>query len=253
MGGALLLIYLLPIMVVACFGGLGPGLFLAALAAVTWSVSDWIAAEGTGSAGRQLLDFGVRLAVFSLMAYLEASRERLLRRERTLSSRDPLTGAENPRAFAERIEVELRRLRRHGRPLTVVYLDVDDFKAVNDRWGHSVGDGLLCATAGVLRADVRATDVVARVGGDEFALLLPETGADEAKKVLDRILEDLGAISQKGGWGAGFSVGAVVCGTPEATAEALVHRADKAMYEAKSAGKDRVHMTVFDPKGEVSS
>jgi diguanylate cyclase (GGDEF)-like protein len=224
---------------VARFAGLASGIVGALIAGVAWSVFDWATGAPGSNPWRHALAMAVRIAAFVLLVLLEHYREKHFHRERTLSRTDPLTGVENSRAFAERAALEMSRLARSGKPLTVAYLDLDDFKTLNDVCGHSVGDGLLCTVAGVVRADIRSTDMVARIGGDEFAILLPETSREEAERILERIRQDLSAIIDKLRWSVGFSAGAVTCDAPASSVDSLLKRADEAMYLAKSSGKNR--------------
>jgi len=239
-GGALLIFSAVPVMVGAMYGGLYPGLLLALAASGAWLLTDWLA-DPSSTGGHFLLDFGSRTAAFLLLATLESARERALRKEWGRSHTDPLTGADNGRAFREKAWSEIARMKRHGKPLTVAYLDLDNFKASNDRYGHSAGDGLLVAVAAVLRATTRSTDTVARIGGDEFAVLLPESGRHEAEGTLSRVREELDHIVEKGNWPTGFSIGAVTFTTPPPSVDALLHEADQVMYTAKTAGKGRTH------------
>ena len=121
---------------------------------------------------------------------------------RFLAEHDTLTRLFNRHAFAARLEIEMTRSTRYGRPFTLVVLDVDGFKSVNDRHGHLAGDAALEQFGLVLRAGLRAADTAYRIGGDEFALLLPETSAAEARAVIERIAEDLEASGRPGGHSA---------------------------------------------------
>ena len=145
----------------------------------------------------------------------------------------------NARAFGERLTQELERNRRYPRPLTLLYLDLDDFKAVNDAHGHQTGDAVLRLVADAMRSSVRQADVVGRLGGDEFALLMPETDAKLADAAAVRLAESLRKIFQ-GTPTVTASIGVVSCQGGDAVSDDLLRRADQAMYEAKRAGKDRV-------------
>jgi len=158
---------------------------------------------------------------------------------------DGLTGLLNHRAFQERLEEEVTRAARHGRPLALLMLDLDDFRAINNAHGHQAGDALLVAVAAALRGAVRAEDVPARYGGDEFAVILPEAAPDEALSVAERVRAALTDASL--GWqGAtirtGASVGLAVMPRHARTREGLIQAADRAAYAAKDAGKGQVRM-----------
>jgi diguanylate cyclase (GGDEF)-like protein len=234
---ALLLLCTVPVLVVARFAGLGPSLLVAGAAGAGWLLSDLFEKPFEASAEQHLWNALVRTGIFSLLAVLEVSRERLLRKERVYSRTDSLTGIDNGRGFRQRAAAEIARSGRTGGLLTAAYLDLDDFKACNDGRGHSAGDGILCAVAGVLKADTRESDAVARIGGDEFALLLTDAGRQEAEAVIGRVRGDLEFLATKAGWPIGFSIGAVAFARPPESVDALLHAADRAMYRAKTAGK----------------
>jgi diguanylate cyclase (GGDEF)-like protein len=156
---------------------------------------------------------------------------------RFLAEHDPLTRLYNRHAFAVRLELEMTRSTRYGRPFALVVLDVDGFKAVNDRHGHLAGDAALEQLGRVLRAGLRAADTAYRIGGDEFALLLPETSAAEARAVIERIAEELAAAGDRAGTALRASFGVIVGeAAGSADADQLLRAADAAMYEAKRTG-----------------
>ena len=143
------------------------------------SVGAWIISHRLAG---QKLPLGVwvgnsvaHMAAFATIIALLSSLRRSHAAERRLARTDPLTGIANPRSFVEAANAELERQLRFQRPLTVAYLDLDNFKTVNDRFGHRTGDEVLSAVARALRESTRATDHLARLGGDEFAVLMPET------------------------------------------------------------------------------
>ncbi|MDF2447351.1 MAG: hypothetical protein K0S46_2587 [Moraxellaceae bacterium] len=162
-----------------------------------------------------------------------------------LSLTDMLTGAHNRGSILRQLDKELARARRQGTPLTVVLLDLDHFKRINDTWGHPTGDRVLQAAAGVLQASVRQCDAVGRYGGEEFLLLLPDTGHDGAAILLERCRQRLAELQVMADTGAPVPVTAsfgyaTTTDAPEAGAEALVQRADEALYRAKAAGRNCV-------------
>lgn len=156
-----------------------------------------------------------------------------------LASRDTLTGLFNRRKFDETFAAEFFRADRFDRPLSLALGDIDQFKMLNDREGHLYGDRVLVAVAESLSAEIRSTDVLARWGGDEFALLMPETGTDEALAVMERLRRGLAEVGRRFDREISMSFGVagrVRGGTPED----LMHRADEALLRAKREGRDRV-------------
>src|SRR5262245_28721347 len=207
--------YLLPVAVCAWGGGFTPGLLLAAIASVAAHAVDSSEHPDLPGAARvwnDVVRFGTLTLVGSLIARLQAG----MVRERRLARTDPLTGAANARTFYEAATTEAERARRTDRPLTLAYFDLDDFKRLNDRHGHTAGDEALRQIVRTMRQDLRFTDVLARLGGDEFAVLLPEVNADAAVAILTRIQ---GAVAQEmfgTDWGITVSIGAVTFLRPPA-------------------------------------
>jgi diguanylate cyclase (GGDEF)-like protein len=177
----------------------------------------------------------VELGLFLLCAFAFGTLREALDREQALSQTDQLTGVGSRRAFFDRLEVEIERSRRDGSTITLAYVDLDDFKAVNDAHGHAAGDALLQRVARLMLGWLRATDFVARIGGDEFALLLPQTDAAAGRRLLtelnSRLLEaaDVELVS--------LSVGAICFGPTEEDVDELLGRADAQMYRVKAEGK----------------
>jgi diguanylate cyclase (GGDEF)-like protein len=159
-----------------------------------------------------------------------------------LAGRDPLTDLPNRRTLLDLFNYSLALARRNKRQLAVMYLDLDGFKALNDRWGHAAGDRILCEVAKLLKETARESDTVARLGGDEFAILIPDVSvAGEAAMLASRLLEALrpvhAAMAQDTTLGA--SIGIAMFPEDGATAEGLLHSADQALYRAKQSGKHR--------------
>jgi len=160
-----------------------------------------------------------------------------------LAVTDGLTGLFNHRRFQEALHSELLRCERHKRPLAVLMLDVDYFKKVNDSMGHPAGDELLRRLAQVLGADLRQTDLISRYGGEEFAVLLPETTKAEAMQVAERMRESVEVkINDGNAWTQRITVSVGVATFPEdgATAETVLEAADQALYVAKRQGRNKV-------------
>ena len=173
-------------------------------------------------------------------AAMALENARLYEDARNLADRDPLTGFFNHRFLHERLGEEVVRAQRARRPLSVLMLDLDDFKLVNDTFGHLFGDRVLTWTAELIRSTLRASDVPARYGGDEFAIILPETDADEARRAADRILEafrDHAFVGeQRGPVPIGASIGVATFPADGRTATELIAAADLALYQVKRNG-----------------
>jgi diguanylate cyclase (GGDEF)-like protein len=175
---------------------------------------------------------------FGVVALLGAAQRDWLRRERALSRTDGLTGLLNGRGFYEAAAVELARSSRYRHPLTIAYVDLDDFKAVNDRFGHARGDAVLVAVARALRRACRSTDLVGRLGGDEFVVLFPETGREAAEAALVKLRSRVQDAGSQDGATVTASVGSVSFAQAPTDVEVLVHEADTAMYAVKASGKN---------------
>jgi diguanylate cyclase (GGDEF)-like protein len=183
-----------------------------------------------------------------------AERDAAVAELQALASTDPLTGLPNRRAFLAAAQAAIATAWRQSAPLSVMLIDLDRFKAINDRHGHPAGDAVLRATAEVLRATLRRTDLPVRWGGEEFAALLPFTGTEEAATLAERLRYAVRAlVPHPGGDAAGpvtISVG-IAAITPAVTADSALAAgmgaADAALYAAKTQGRDRVALAAPPP------
>jgi diguanylate cyclase (GGDEF)-like protein/putative nucleotidyltransferase with HDIG domain len=169
------------------------------------------------------------LSTYAAQAAIAVGNARLYEAQQALASRDPLTGLLNHREFHEAVSRELERCRRHGRTLSVVVFDLDGFKLVNDVSGHAEGDRVLRGAAQALEATARAGDLACRIGGDELALVLPETACDEARRVADRVRAAVGAVDAR----TGASYGVASWPQDGPTKDTLLQRADADLYAMK--------------------
>lgn len=182
----------------------------------------------------------VWLGLFLLITFVIAQLKVLYFRERRRSRVDYLTGIATRLAFYEVAEGEKNRARRYRHSMTIAYLDLDHFKDVNDSMGHIVGDKALVAVARTIEDTIRQTDTVARMGGDEFAIILPNTGKDAAGRVLSKVLRALDEAMLQGEYPVTFSIGAVTFLTPPESLQEMIGQADRVMYSIKSTGKNRL-------------
>ncbi|MDP8956568.1 MAG: GGDEF domain-containing protein [Actinomycetota bacterium] len=227
---------------------------IASLSAATWFWADHLAGAAYSHPSIPYWNASVRLGFFVIVAELLLSLRSHLQNEQLLARTDPLTGVANPRAFLEALDGELYRARRYGRPLSLAYVDLDDFKQVNDKLGHSGGDEMLRFVAEHVEATVRASDVVGRLGGDEFAILLPETDADAAHATAEKIRRLLHRAMDSAPIAVTLSMGVVTFDSPPTSADDAISMADRLMYDVKVSGKDDVgHLAVGAQRLETQS
>lgn len=169
-----------------------------------------------------------------------------------LSLRDGLTGLFNHAYFYQQIDFEVRRFVRYGTHVSLVLIDIDDFKRVNDTYGHQEGDRILAAMGGSLMRAARESDICCRYGGEEFAVILPSTDIHEAGAIAGRLNRAL-AERMPGDQTVTVSIGVVACGINTGTCQALVEKADAALYHVKRNGKNQVRVVVDADGGSGGS
>jgi diguanylate cyclase (GGDEF)-like protein len=195
-----------------------------------------------------LLPDGGRMLTYTDVTDLVRHAEELER----LATTDAMTNLHNRRHFLALAEAEWSRFQRYHRPLTLLLIDLDRLKAINDRFGHAAGDTAMVAAAEVFRNNRREPDIVARVGGDEFAMLLPETDATQAQVVADRLRQELKQrpLTDGGGLTLTVSIGVAQAAVSMPNIDALMKAADRGLYQAKAAGRDRA--VVAAPRADAS-
>lgn len=186
--------------------------------------------------------FAVTAVIFLAIGYVLGRRIDELRR---LSSTDPLTGLANRRAFQMRLREEWRRTRRYASPLSLLLIDIDGLKRINDERGHAVGDGVLRTAAHAITTTMRVTDIGARWGGDEFAIVAPNTSSKAAHRLAQRLRTETAARAEARDVPVTISVGVVTLEPDRdssATVQSLLDAADAALYRAKRSGRNRVNV-----------
>jgi diguanylate cyclase (GGDEF)-like protein len=231
--------YLAPICLVAWYDRSRVCYLFAILGACVWDYSNVLAGEVLSQPFFYIWNGVVRLIFFSITSNLLQSLRRMLEAEQELARKDFLTGLLNSRAFRDCLERERARALCKQKPLTLAFLDLDHFKQVNDELGHAEGDRVLTLVAQTLKAELRSGDTIARMGGDEFALLLPDCGPAQAPLVGEKLLKALRQMSATQGWPVGASVGMVVCDLPDLPSELLLKQADQLMYRVKEKGRNQ--------------
>jgi diguanylate cyclase (GGDEF)-like protein len=183
-----------------------------------------------------IIRMGLFLITVQLLIQLKAS----LNTEKELSRTDNLTGAMNGRGFTEAAEKLFELGARHHRPTSIAYIDLDNFKKVNDEFGHFEGDKVLQTVGGILLNTVRKSDVVGRLGGDEFSIVLPETNEIGAKSTFLKLKNDLTDAMKQHSWPIGFSIGVVSFDLPPTRLDEAIRSADELMYHVKRHGKNDI-------------
>jgi diguanylate cyclase (GGDEF)-like protein len=230
--GEFSIFYLVPVVFAAEAISFGAAEVMALLCATTWGFLDVVATAGPVDFFAVLWNALIRLSFFILAALLIERNRKANIQAHVFASTDSLTGTANARVFTEELERTIARQRRQHVPFTLVYLDLDHFKDVNDGFGHPEGDAVLLRIAEDIRGEIRSTDMLARLGGDEFGLLMPETSGAQAKLVLQRIRALLQYQTELN-HGAGATFGAVTFQIPPTDASEAIATADHLMYRGK--------------------
>jgi diguanylate cyclase (GGDEF)-like protein len=240
---------------------------VAGAAALAVLVTD-LASYGDGGLGVVAWNASSRLVIFFVvglgvtrmrrtqdqLAEATSHLARLVERERTLAMTDALTGLPNFRAFRRDVRAEVARRQRQGGPLVLAYLDLDNFKLVNDLYGHATGDDLLRQVGRLLERVVRPGDAVARVGGDEFAVIFADCGREDAERVAQRLIEAVKSAARPyPRAGVTASVGVACFDAAPRNEDEALSQADDAMYEAKGGGKSRVVTRVLGAAGQAGA
>lgn len=237
--------YLLPILLATWHGRKRIGIYFSIISSFEWLIADQLTNPDYSHFTIPFWNMSVRLSFFLIIVFIVSRLKLALGREKKISRTDPLTGVSNARNLYEYAEREIERARRYGHLLTVVYVDLDNFKYINDHFGHLTGDQLLKTVAGALQENIRTIDLVARLGGDEFVILLPEISNENAHKVFSRVQSMLLGLMTKNNWEVTFSIGMVTFTEPPDSVDILIREADNLMYVAKRNGKNKIERRVI--------
>ncbi len=240
---ALSLFYLIPITLVTWKVGREAGIFISVTSAASWLLADLLMLCEFSNPIIPFLNETFRLIVFLVITYALFEMKKLLESQKALARTDSLTGIANRRAFFELAQIELQRARRFKHPISILYLDLDNFKNINDSFGHHTGDSLLCLVAANIKKSTRETDTIARFGGDEFVVMLSETKSSYS--VAEKIQKKLLKIVKNRNWPVTFSIGAVTFKHLPKSVDELIKKADSLMYSAKEKGKNMIQHEVI--------
>jgi diguanylate cyclase (GGDEF)-like protein len=237
--------YLIPIVLTAWYVGRQAALVMSLISALTWFAADYTSGHSYSQAWMPFWNATARLVFFFVITYLTGEIKLRLQVERQSARTDLLTGVKNSLAFKEEADLLFKTAKRYRYPVTVGFIDLDDFKSVNDKQGHAEGDRALKAVGATLSLSARESDIVARLGGDEFAMVLSHTDISGARTFFDRLHGRLLWAMREGSWPIGFSIGVAVLtdGVPNYS-EAL-KSADTLMYRVKNGSRNNVIYEVF--------
>lgn len=239
------LFYVIPILIVTWHTGLGPGIVFSLISALVWLFSDVLSGHVT------LLSIYawntlIRLGFFLTIAFLLSRLLTVLDHQREIAHTDYLTGALNSRFFYEVLQMEINRSLRYKNPFTIAYIDLDNLKTVNYEFGYATGDKVLCFVANQIKNSLRKVDVVARLGSDEFALLMPETNQKSAQVVLSKLQHNILAGMQKNNWPVTLSIGVLTCIDTPPTANEAIKKVDDLMYSVKKSSKNNIKYATYE-------
>ena len=232
--------YLVPIGLVAWYGKRSNGYIMCCISAATWLFIDNNSGHIYSYWLIPIWNAIVRLSFFFTAAYLLSEVKAHLSKEEAMARTDGLTNLLNGRAFKDASSLSLGLAARHHHQVALGYIDVDNFKGINDKSGHDEGDRVLKAVARTLTESVRATDVVGRLGGDEFAIFMSEIGADGALTAFHKVHDALTSVAAAQGWPIGFSMGVAIFPAAPSSIEEALKLGDKLMYRVKQSGKNKV-------------
>jgi len=238
-------LYLVPLLLLSWTAGRAFGLLLAAVACLSWALLDYSTGRFLDQPSHLYAEWGLTFVAMVLLVIGLAALKRSLAEAHFASRRDTLTGLVNKGGFYQVVSAELEVCRRYRRTLSVAYIDCDNFKAVNDRYGHHVGDDVLRVVARTMGRKLRASDLPARLGGDEFAVMLPETSAESCRQVVEMMQQRLLAEMQTHSWPVTFSIGIATFMRMPPSIDDMIRLADQLMYSVKHTRKGEIRQEVF--------
>ena len=240
--------FVLPILLASWYGSKRSGVLLAVFSTLMWAISEIIINPYKFSAGNIIYNGVSYLVAYSLLAVLITNFRSVHRVEVVAADTDNLTNILNSRGFYAKFANELLRSIRYEHIFSLAYIDIDNFKYINDSLGHPIGDKLLVEVAKCLKSTLRATDTVARLGGDEFACLLPETKQAAAKKAFSKVRNLLLKNMKSHKWDVSFSIGMVTFEIPPDDIKEAIKIADDLMYDVKKSKKNDIAYMVWNSK-----
>ncbi|MDD5772003.1 MAG: GGDEF domain-containing protein [bacterium] len=241
------MLYFVPIIMTTWLINKEAGYLIAIISIISWFAIDMVIIKEFKSPIVPYINGIFRSSLFLFMVFILSELKKNLDLQKELAGTDSLTGINNRRAFFILAEAEINRAVRFKNSFSVAYIDLDNFKSINDRFGHDTGDVLLRMVAGTIKHNIRSTDVFARLGGDEFIILFSEVSKSEIACVLaGRFQSSLKEIMKKNEWPVTLSVGIAVYKKVPASVDELIKESDSIMYFAKQSGKDKIKHKIIE-------
>ena len=238
--------YLLPISFTILLSDFKLGIIISLLSAFSWYLADISSGHIYNSLFTPIWNSVMRFGYFMIHTYFFSQFIKLYEKTKINSLTDSLTGIANTRYFMEFFEREIKKAKRTNLPFTLLYIDLDNFKFINDTSGHQVGDSLLKMIAKTVNGSIRPSDIFARLGGDEFAILLPESDYSESNNLIKRIKKTIETELKKNNWPITVSIGAITYKNFENTISEMIKQADDFMYKVKKDGKNNIEHSLFE-------
>jgi len=238
-------LYLLPIILIAWYEDGVSATLLSIFSAITWSTSDLVSGHIYSHITVRIWNILMVLGMFLFVAYSIATVKKLFIKEQEHADTDDLTGVANIKFFYEQARSEISRSAQYKRPLTLAYINIDNLRYVNDTLGHIAGDYILHEVAQILRSTLRSTDIISRLGGAKFSVLMPETNNENAMAAVYKVQEHLLHAVKKNSWPVAFSTGVVTCDGPTYTLDELIAKAEDLINAAGETGKNVVKSKIL--------
>lgn len=236
--------YVFPVFLVTWFVNMKWGVIFSALIGIIWLTADLLSGHQYSSPAIAFWNMMVIATTFMVIASAVSRINRMLEAEKTYARTDALTGVSNARHFEE-LAKSIIDGSAPGRKCALAYIDLDNFKGINDNFGHSVGDQLLKLVAEIIKKNLREGDIVARLGGDEFGVLLPGATEESCQMAMKRMQEHFLVEVKKKKWPVSFSLGLVLFKKLPDNVDEMIKRADNLMYTVKGSGKNDIKFIVY--------
>jgi len=238
--------YVVPILLASWYVGRNAGYIFSIIGAMIWLLADVYSGHSYSHIIIAYWNSCIRLMFFLVISYSFCRIKSLLEIEQKTARIDFLTGLLNAKGFYENLDRFINKIKRNATPFTLAYMDIDNFKKINDELGHREGDLVLCLISELLKKNFRSTDFIARLGGDEFAFIIDESDLIKVTILFERVKENLLQSVKKKNLPISFSFGvAIFQNLPEKYPSDLVHIADELMYQAKNGGKNQIKYDVI--------